>query len=123
MGSYCLHLCLLPWHPLPVDGDAEGLSDSGETSVSDSGIVVVVLVENVVGSTVFVPLAGLVALGTGVGADPPLSPSPPVESCAGVVVLGTDEVEVLTGTEDEEDAVGAGELPALSLRGLGPGTV
>lgn len=81
-----------------------------------------VLVENVVGSTVFVPLAGLVELGAGVGADPPLSPSPLVESCAGVVVLGTDEDEVLTGTEDE-DAVGAGELPALSLRGLGPGTV
>jgi len=80
---------------------------------------VVVLVENVVGSTVFVALAGLVALGVGVGADPPLSPSP-VESCPGVV-LGTDEVEVWAGTEDEEDAVGAGELPALSLRGLGPG--
>jgi len=85
----------------------------------------VVLVENVVGSTVFVALAGLEPLGVVVGTDPPLSPSP-VESCAGVV-LGTAGDEVLTDTEDE-DAVGAGELPAgelpaLSVRGLGPGMV
>jgi len=87
-------------------------------SVSDSGFVVVALVENVVGSAGFAVLAGLLALGVGVGAD---SPSP--ESPAGSCVVGVDGgAEVLAGAEDE-DALGAGALPALPLRGLGPGTV
>ena len=81
--------------------------------------------ENVVGSAGFGVLdgaVGRVTLGVGVGTDPPSFPSPVGSGEVGVVE-GTDGGEVLTGAGEDDDALGAGALPASPLRGLGPGTV